>query len=557
MSPSSVRTRPQPESLGLHESGSPLLPDSGIDPTNRRPVGRWAAVSRLAQVVLWDSGMRALPRRLALVALLHGCARADASASATDLDVGEVVADFLASASSSVAFAAEPSGAPTVRDVAPPRATVSTYVRGRFAELEVEESHAPASDGPVVRFVEQAEVHMAPRLDAPLLGVIGFGERVRMVAAVDGEGCDTEWVEVEPRGFVCAKHEAAEGEPSDVVLPRLPGNRLVPGVYGKIREGQALLFPTLAAAAKGQGGTLPAAALTVRRQGVESIAGRSFWRTRHGYVAASDVRKLEGSRFKGVALGEEGLVQPIAWARFRGDPGTIALRSAPSARAKVVGRMRAREFARVESTSADGAFVQLVGLGWVARDEVRIAEATEPPSGLLSDDERWIDIDIDEQVLVAYEGARPVYATLVSTGKRTHDTPIGTFRIERKVAERTMSSKPGDDEPYSVDRVPWTAYFTGSFALHAAYWHGQFGERKSHGCVNLAPADARVLYRFTTPAVVPAWSEVHGHVDQPGSVVRVRDDRHPSPPLYGYALELANELPTTIAANDVVVINEG
>lgn len=503
--------------------------------------------------------MRALPRRLALVALLHGCAGADASSDA-DLDVAELATEFFASLPSSVAFAAEPSGAPTVRDLAPPRATVSTYVHARATEpvaVVVEESHAIAADGPVVRFVEHAEVHMAPKLDAPLLGVIGFGERVRMVAEVDGEGCDTQWAQVEPRGFVCAKHEETEGAPSEVVLPRLPRGGLVPGIYGKLRQGEAQVFPTLAAAARGEGGTTPAAALTVRRQGVESVGGRSFWRTRHGYVASSEVRKLEGSKFRGIAIGEAGLEQPIAWARFRGDDGKIALRSAPSARAKVVGRMAAREHARVVATSPDGAFVQLDGLGWAARDEVRIAAATEPPTGLLSDDERWIDIDIDEQVLVAYEGARPVYATLVSTGKRTHDTPIGTFRIERKVAERTMSSKPGDDEPYSVDRVPWTAYFTGSFALHAAYWHGQFGERKSHGCVNLAPADARVLYRFTTPAIVPAWSEVHGHVDQPGSVVRVRDDRHPTPPMYGYALDLVKDEPTTIAANDVIVVNEG
>jgi hypothetical protein len=498
--------------------------------------------------------MRALPLPLALVALLNGCTRSDA---ADDLDLAELAAEVLADASSSVAFAAEPSGAPEVRDTAPPRAMVSTYAVAH-APFVVAAAPAPAAaEGPVVRFVEHAEVHMAPRLDAPLLGVIGFGERVRMVAEAEGEGCDTQWVQVEPRGFVCAKHEEVDGAPSQVVLPRLRKGGLVPGIYGKLRQGQAQVFPTLAAAARGEAASTPEAALTVRRQGVERVGGRSFWRTRHGYVATSDVRKLEGSRFRGVAIGDAGLVQPIAWARFRGDDGAIALRSAPSARAKVVGRMRAREHARVEQTSADGAFVQLAGLGWAARDEVRIAAATEPPTGLLSADERWIDIDIDEQVLVAYEGARPIYATLVSTGKRTHDTPIGTFRIERKVAERTMSSKPGDDEPYSVDRVPWTAYFTGSFALHAAYWHGSFGERKSHGCVNLAPADARVLYSLTTPAIVPAWSEVHGHVDQPGSIVRVRDDRHPTPPLYGYALELVDEAPTTIAANDVIVVNEG
>ncbi|HET6585239.1 MAG TPA: L,D-transpeptidase family protein [Nannocystaceae bacterium] len=480
-------------------------------------------------------------RRLALAALLHACARThepptdDGSPLAGAAELAEPPAPAAPVAASMIALPSE------VRS-APPAAADDDA-----AQIVITDDDGSTD---VVRFVAHAEVRLEPRADAPVLGVVGFGERVRMVAEVDGEGCERPWVQVEPGGFVCAKHEPADGAPSRVMLPRIAAGGLVPGVYGKLREGQAQIFPTLDAAARGIGGTMPSAALTVRRIDVASAGGRSFWRTRHGYVAASEVRGLKGSRFRGVALGDDGLAQPLAWARFRGDDGRIAVRSAPSPRAKIVARMRAREHARVAETSLDGDFVRLAGLGWVARDEVRIAAATSPPQGMLGTNERWIDIDIDEQVLVAYEGARPVYATLVSTGRRTHDTPIGTFRIERKVAERTMSSKPGDDEPYSVDRVPWTAYFTGSFALHAAYWHGSFGERKSHGCVNLAPADARVLYRFTTPAIVPAWSEVHGSPAQPGSLVRVRDDRHPAPPLYGYALELANALPTRLAQSE-------
>ena len=529
----------------MHDSGNGRLPDWGNTALGRPRPPFVRGVSELARAVLCGAVMLARHRRFALLAMLHGCARAHAP-SESDVAIVEPEAEP-ASHDAAVTEAAPPPDSglqPHVRAAqAPSTATVATAVA--------------TGQGPVVRFVEHAEVHMAPSLESPLLGVIGYGERVRVVEEVAGEGCDRKWARVEPSGFVCAKHEEAKGAPSQVILPRLPEGGLVPGVYGKLRQGQATIFPTLDAAALGLGGSTPEAALTVRRIDVANVGGRSFWRTRHGYVAASDLRPLKGSRFRGIAVGEDGLAQPIAWARFRGNDGTIKVRSAPSARAKVVARMRAREHARVEQTSDDGKFVQLAGLGWAARDEVRIAAATEPPAGLLTADERWIDIDVDEQVLVAYEGARPIYATLVSTGRRTHDTPIGTFRIERKVAERTMSSKPGDDEPYSVDRVPWTAYFTGSFALHAAYWHGSFGERKSHGCVNLAPADARVLYRLTTPAVVPAWSEVHGHVDQPGSIVRVRDDRHPSPPLYGYALELANGLPTELAQAETIVITEG
>jgi len=144
-------------------------------------------------------------------------------------------------------------------------------------------------------------------------------------------------------------------------------------------------------------------------------------------------------------------------------------------------------------------------------------------------------------VLVAYVGARPVYATLVSTGRRTHDTPTGIFRIERKVAERTMSSRTDDDEPYAVDRVPWTAYFIGSYALHTAYWHGSFGERKSHGCVNLSPRDARRLYGWTAPGVLPGYTEIHGSAAQPGAVIRIRSAEDPSPAWQGYAAAMRDD----------------
>ncbi|MBC8071986.1 MAG: L,D-transpeptidase [Deltaproteobacteria bacterium] len=198
--------------------------------------------------------------------------------------------------------------------------------------------------------------------------------------------------------------------------------------------------------------------------------------------------------------------------------------------------MPARQTVRVLEISDDGAFVRS-DRGWIARDELRVATRVTPPAGTGAE-ERWLDIDLDEQVLVAYVGARPVYATLVSTGRRNHDTPTGVFRIERKVAERTMNSRADDDEPYAVDRVPWTAYFADSFALHAAYWHGSFGERKSHGCVNLSPVDARMLYRWSAPAVAPGWSEVYGHAEQPGSLVRIHSSDDPQPSFRGYAAEL-------------------
>jgi lipoprotein-anchoring transpeptidase ErfK/SrfK len=110
--------------------------------------------------------------------------------------------------------------------------------------------------------------------------------------------------------------------------------------------------------------------------------------------------------------------------------------------------------------------------------------------------ERWIDIDLDSQVLVAYEGSEPVFTTLVSTGARRSPTATGTYRIWVKFAETDMNGQMDGEAPYSVATVPWTQFFAVDLALHTAYWHDKFATPRSHGCVNLAPRDARWVYDF-------------------------------------------------------------
>jgi hypothetical protein len=99
---------------------------------------------------------------------------------------------------------------------------------------------------------------------------------------------------------------------------------------------------------------------------------------------------------------------------------------------------------------------------------------------------RWIHVHLAEQTLVAYEGDRPVFATLVATGKEGFGTPPGLFRIHAKHVSATMDGLAGSDDVYSIEDVPWTMYFQGSYALHAAFWHDRLGAPRSHGCVNLA-----------------------------------------------------------------------
>ena len=102
------------------------------------------------------------------------------------------------------------------------------------------------------------------------------------------------------------------------------------------------------------------------------------------------------------------------------------------------------------------------------------------------------------KIAVAYRGDTPVYATLVSSGLEGHDTPLGLFEIRAKYVASTMSDIGADaDDRYSIEDVPWTQFFSGSIALHGAFWHGGFGLRHSHGCVNLSPFDAHRIFNHT------------------------------------------------------------
>jgi hypothetical protein len=124
----------------------------------------------------------------------------------------------------------------------------------------------------------------------------------------------------------------------------------------------------------------------------------------------------------------------------------------------------------------------------------------------------WIEVSLLEGWLLAYEGTRPVFTTLISPGKgglprAGHDplensaTPLGRFSITGKFISSTMVA-PHD---YIHSEVPFAQNFTGPYALHSAYWHDRWGHLMSGGCINLSPIDALYLFQWTEPQAPPGW----------------------------------------------------
>jgi hypothetical protein len=105
--------------------------------------------------------------------------------------------------------------------------------------------------------------------------------------------------------------------------------------------------------------------------------------------------------------------------------------------------------------------------GSLVRSSLRLACSRLRPTRIPAD-AKWVHVDLRKQTLMAYEGDRPVYATLVSTGAAAKPTPRGLFRSWLKIRETSMK---GGDPPYYVESVPDALFFAADIALHGATWH--------------------------------------------------------------------------------------
>jgi len=141
---------------------------------------------------------------------------------------------------------------------------------------------------------------------------------------------------------------------------------------------------------------------------------------------------------------------------------------------------------------------------WVEGRKVAVVTPnTTPPEGVTND--RWIEVNLEEQTIAVYENSQLVFATMGATGAEPFWTRPGVFQIyEKKEAETMRNNDPADF--YYLEDVPYTMYFDGARALHAAYWRTRFGYPQSHGCVNLSMGDARWLFDW---ANVGDWVYVH------------------------------------------------
>lgn len=229
------------------------------------------------------------------------------------------------------------------------------------------------------------------------------------------------------------------------------------------------------------------------------------------------------SRFQGVKL-EEGEELPVA---FVYPYPTLRYELRDNGQLAPTSEIGTRTGVKLSGERRTGGMVEARDGTWVTEAHLRVIPRRTSFPSFATGDRKWVDVSIKEQSLVAYVGRRPVYATLVSTGRsgmadpeKTDATVRGTFMIYQKEVSSTMDGEEDRADSFNLHDVPFVQYFHKGYALHGTYWHDDFGKPRSHGCVNLAPVDAAWLFEWTDPSVPKEW---HGVLNKErGTVVYVR-----------------------------------
>jgi len=463
----------------------------------------------------------------ALLCLLCSTRCATSKPDATQRQVPQVVSvQALATAAASAApsafsAATGPVSAPPVAPPSAPEAPAAArvYARTRYVWIRPE-----------------------PDTQKEWIGYLWTGGSValRSNKPVFGPGC-TNWYAVEPRGYVCVDGNRATLDAGDAVyravLPYAPDlSSPWPHRYGEslgltaeaaLRD-SPVSFPPLPNAIHEPRNQLHRRS-TVAYSREVSVNGHDFLLSAdYQWLPKASVTPYPVVKFQGLKLGQDARL-PLAFFRGKDRPAYTLSASGDfttagetfsrlsfvelSGERRVVGKARFQRTTRGELWLDESDAVLPVPQSktpWGA-DVGREDTTGIAPKGRGT----WLEVAVTAGYLIAYEGTKPVFTTLISPGrggfaKPGEDpiehalTPTGTFPVSGKFATATMEA-PGE---LIHSDVPWTQNFSGPHALHSAYWHDSWGEFKSGGCVNLSPIDGRTLFEFTEPALPPGWHGV-------------------------------------------------
>jgi lipoprotein-anchoring transpeptidase ErfK/SrfK len=351
-------------------------------------------------------------------------------------------------------------------------------------------------------------------------GALAQGVRVPLFAMAEGSDCKNPWWQIGADAWLCPDAATITQLSGSESAATQSSNELIG--YVAVGKQGTLGYRRLEDVDVGSpSGELQAGFMLGIKEASKDGDSAALFTTHGLWIPARDVQAIRPSSFKGAEVTGD---LEIAWVFDKRSP----LHSAPDVRQRPPAFLE-----RLAQVTITGQQQKPSGLwfrteqGWLKSTDVRVPELQPPPEGI-GTDEHWLDVDIKSQTLVAYVGARPVFATLVSTGRGKPGselaTPVGLHRIWIKLRRSDMDNLDDADNhsPYAVEAVPHVMFFDRGYGIHGTYWHDGFGVPKSHGCVNVSLSDAAWLFAFASPHLPVGWSAVFPTARESGTLVRIR-----------------------------------
>jgi hypothetical protein len=401
--------------------------------------------------------------------------------------------------------------------------------------IEIPRVPVPSEHGPKLASVAD----LTPILDRPgpgakKLGYLHAGGRVaRAEQPFSREGCSEGWFPVRPAGFVCAGGSAT----LDLKHPTLAAMAIqplfdqpLPYTYARTIADTALYERR-----NGEEASVQEIGKLKRRAGMAVVGSwsanvpgggneRLALLTSGKFVKASDLEAAEPSAFAGVELDGKaelpvGFVVKRGVRSFKldGDDAKIADDLDVHQRLSLTGRFR----------SAHGEkFWALEKNRWVRNKDVTVVQARSIFPDFAVEGQKWLDVSVVMGTVVAYEGKRPFFVTLLSVGRtlenakpveapQNGEVPVisaptaawglGTFEVRAKHVTLVDADPFAARESHQLLDLPWAFELSSGRMGYAAYWHDRFGVEHGPGALELAPADAVRLWQWITPSVPEGW----------------------------------------------------
>jgi hypothetical protein len=389
----------------------------------------------------------------------------------------------------------------------------------------------------VPRNAEDSDVGVfhRPARFAQLVGSVARGAVIRVrgqVVIADSKSCDSKvYYALEPFGYLCGDEAKPSNKPPTTgsLFEPIEGS-VLPFEYAMVNTPEEELLPMWdspsdiieenpAKRMLSRGDTIALEPKTMQVQGEPyrvSIEG-DLVSANHSYKMA------RFSEWQGTAI-DQNTHLPFGWATLR----KVGVFDSPRGNKIDTVGYRERVDILEEVVVNDQSWLRIGEGRFVRAKDINKVRIIPRPEETVQNPQ-WFDVDLGEQVVVAYRGDKPQYATLISSGRPPNTTPRGNYPIWGKVNAVTMKSQPYDDKPYYVHKVPWVLFFQAHNALHGAYWHDRFGVVKSHGCANLSPKDARYLFEWVEPKMPPGWTGLRFWDLTQAPVVRVRNSHLRTP----------------------------